>query len=103
MHAVAHEPGRTRFVIAIEGAEAVLSYRMLTSSVVDFHHTWTPAELRGRGLAALLVAAGVAWARAQGHTIIPSCSYVAAWLERSYAGDGALSAPRAESPRTRHR
>jgi uncharacterized protein len=79
---VVHEPERSRFLIAVDGAEAVLDYRMLTPTVVDFHRTWTPAELRGRGLAAELVATGVAWARAEGLTIIPSCSYVAAWLQR---------------------
>ncbi len=82
MTAVVHQPEHARFLIATDGAEAVLSYRMVTPTVVDFHRTWTPAELRGRGLAAQLVAAGVTWARAEGLTIIPSCSYVAAWLER---------------------
>ena len=82
MTEVVHQTGKSRFVIAADGAEAVLSYRMVAPTVVDFHHTWTPAELRGRGLAAALVAVGVAWARTEGLTIIPSCSYVAAWLER---------------------
>jgi predicted GNAT family acetyltransferase len=80
--AVDHQAAQSRFVIAADGAEAVLSYRMVSPTVVDFYRTWTPAELRGRGLAAQLVAAGVAWARAEGLTIIPGCSYVAAWLER---------------------
>ena len=82
MAEVVHHPGNSRFVIAADGAEALLNYRMVTPTVVDFHHTWTPVELRGRGLAARLVAAGVAWARGEGLTIIPSCSYVAAWLQR---------------------
>ncbi|MCB1635633.1 MAG: N-acetyltransferase, partial [Xanthomonadales bacterium] len=38
--------------------------------------------LRGQGLAAQLVAAGVAYARERGLQIRASCSYVADWLAR---------------------
>jgi predicted GNAT family acetyltransferase len=40
------------------------------------NHTYVPPELRGQGLAQLLVEALVADARAQGFTIVPHCSYV---------------------------
>lgn len=45
-------------------------------------HTLVPAEIGGRGVAARLVAALVADARAQGFRIVPACSYVAAAFER---------------------
>ena len=80
---VIHEPDRQRFVVSEDGAEALLEYRMVTPEVIDFMRTWTPVALRGRGLAARLVEAGVAHARARGWQIIGSCSYVAAWLERN--------------------
>ena len=51
MATAVHEPGQSRFVIATEGAEAVLSYRMVSPTVFDFYRTWTQAELRGRGAA----------------------------------------------------
>ncbi len=79
---VRHEPARQRFVIDQEGAQAVLDYRMSAPDVVDFHHTYSPTQFRGQGLAGKLVAAGVAWARAQNYRIVGSCSYVAAWLQR---------------------
>ncbi|HEX7710311.1 MAG TPA: GNAT family N-acetyltransferase [Sphingomonadaceae bacterium] len=41
------------------------------------YHTFTPAPLRGQGIAALLVEAMVADARAQGFKILPHCPYVA--------------------------
>ena len=79
---VEHQPERQRFVIAQDGAEALLEYRMLAPDVIDFVHTFTPASLRGRGLAAQLVKAGVGYARERGWRVIGSCSYVAAWLEK---------------------
>jgi len=49
---------------------------------VVFHHTGVPRALEGRGLAAQLVAHGLAWARAQGLKVVPSCSYVDAFMRR---------------------
>lgn len=79
---ITHQSERQCFVIAEDGAEALLEYRMVAPEVIDFVHTYTPAALRGRGLAARLVEAGVAYAHAQGWRVIGSCSYVAAWLQR---------------------
>ena len=80
---VEHQAERQRFVIIEDGAEALLEYRMLAPAVIDFVYTYTPASLRGRGLAARLVAAGVAHARERGWQVIGSCSYVAAWLQQN--------------------
>lgn len=77
-----HQPERQRFVIDEDGAKALLEYRMLANDVIDFVHTYTPTALRGRGVAARLVEAGVAYARERGWRVIGSCSYVAAWLQR---------------------
>lgn len=45
-------------------------------------HTLVPREIGGRGVAAKLVEALVADARAEGFTIDPACSYVAALFKR---------------------
>lgn len=82
MNEVQHQPERQRFVLVVDGVEALLEYRMLAADVIDFVHTYVPAALRGKGLASRLVGAGVAHARARGWRVIGTCSYVAAWLER---------------------
>jgi predicted GNAT family acetyltransferase len=45
-------------------------------------HTLVPAEIGGRGVAARLVEALVADARAEGFRIVPACSYVEAAFRR---------------------
>lgn len=80
---VLHQPERQRFVLALDGTEALLEYRMVAPDVIDFVHTYTPSALRGRGVAGRLVAAGVAHARERGWRVIGSCSYVAAWLAKN--------------------
>ena len=45
-------------------------------------HTFVPPQMRGQGVAQVLVEALVADARAQGFHIVPHCSYVAALFRR---------------------
>jgi predicted GNAT family acetyltransferase len=45
-------------------------------------HTFVPPEMRGRGVAQVLVEALIADAREQGFKIVPQCSYVAAQFRR---------------------
>ena len=51
-----------------------------TARIAD--HTFVPPEMRGRGVAQMLVEALVADARVQGFTIVPQCSYVEAQFRR---------------------
>jgi uncharacterized protein len=45
-------------------------------------HTLVPKEIGGRGVAGRLVEALIEDARAEGFTIVPACSYVAAAFDR---------------------
>lgn len=74
---IRHDAGKSRFVAEIEGAEAVLEYRVPEPGVRDYHHTYVPPALRGRGLATELVEFALADARAAGVRVIPSCPFVA--------------------------
>jgi predicted GNAT family acetyltransferase len=80
--AVDHQTEEKRFVAELDGHVSVLQYELAPSGVVDFYRTYVPDALRGRGVAGDLVAAGLDWARLSSHRVVPSCSYVAAYIER---------------------
>jgi hypothetical protein len=78
---VTHDEQARRFVAAVDGHEVFTKYRHVDEGTVDFVSTFTPPELRGRGLARVVVDAGLAWARAEGKDVRASCWYVAKVLE----------------------
>jgi len=78
---VVHKPTEQRYEILVGDKVAVLSYEDHGANR-HFTHAFVPPELRGQGLAEHLVKAGLSEARAAGLTIIPDCSYVAAYLRR---------------------
>jgi predicted GNAT family acetyltransferase len=63
------------------GVEAEMTYRK-TPGVMSINHTGVPSEFGGRGVAAKLVNAAIADARAEGFKIEPICSYVEAQFRR---------------------
>ncbi len=80
---IVHDLSAKRFVLPVEGREAVLEYRLsagghrgVGATTIDFIQTYVPAEFRGRGLAERLVRHGLQWAKAQGYDIQASCWYV---------------------------
>ncbi len=78
---VRHDPAARRFWVEVEGRTAVLDYEE-APGVLAFTHTFVPPELRGRGLAELLVRAGLAYARETRNQVRPDCSYVAAFMAK---------------------
>jgi len=80
---IRHLPEQQRFLIEPQpgGPTGELDYQ-LTPGTVVFTHTGVPHALRGQGLAAELVEAGLHWAEAQGLRVVPACSYVEAYLRR---------------------
>ncbi len=82
---IRHNPSESRFEASVGGAEdtrAVLVYRPVGDQVLDYASTRVPPAARGKGIAGKLVRYALDWARAEGYRIIPSCSYVEAWLAR---------------------
>lgn len=73
---IRHEPERQRFVAETNGGGGVLEYRGPAGGVIDYHHTFVPPELRGRGIAGELVEFALGYARDQGLKVRPTCPFV---------------------------
>jgi hypothetical protein len=79
--AVIHNAAAQRFEVTVDGLLCEASYR-LDGTVMRMTHTGVPQALEGRGIAAALVGAALAHARAQGLRIRPQCSYVQVYMRR---------------------
>lgn len=78
---VVHNEAAERFEAVVEGQLAKANYR-LDDGVMRMVHTEVPRALEGRGIAAALVQAAMAHARAHGLKVAPVCSYVRAYMRR---------------------
>lgn len=78
---VRHDPATRRYAAAVGAQVAVVDYELVDGRQV-FTHTFVPPELRGRGLAEVMVRQALAEARAAGRRVVPACSYVATFIAR---------------------
>ncbi|MBX3642540.1 MAG: N-acetyltransferase [Rubrivivax sp.] len=78
---IEHDAAASAFVARVEGGLAECAYR-LQGDVMNLVHTEVPPASEGRGIAAALVQAALAYARAQGLRVRPSCSYVRSYMRR---------------------
>ncbi len=65
-----------RYVLHRDGAEADLTYSVLSETMVIADHTGVPDSLRGTGAGLALATRLVEDARAQGFKIVPLCPFV---------------------------
>lgn len=79
--AITHDAATSSFEARVDGGVAECVYR-LQGGVMNIVHTEVPPASEGRGVAAALVQAALAHARAQGLRVRPSCSYVRAYMRR---------------------
>jgi predicted GNAT family acetyltransferase len=63
------------------GAIAFLTYRM-HGDAIEYQHSETPPELRGRGYAGALAKFGLDRDKAAGRKVIPTCPFVKTYIER---------------------
>lgn len=79
---ITHNPSAQRFETTIEGLTAYLSYVVIDDKTWNFNHTIVPPELSGRGLGTALVKFALDYAKTQDKKVVPSCSFVASYINR---------------------
>jgi len=72
---------RGRYELEIDGQIVVADYRR-NSTTLAITHVEAPPALRGTGAAGRLMHGVMEIARASDATVVPLCSYAAAWLRR---------------------
>ena len=71
------------FVAELEGHEAYLRYALRGEDTIDFIYTYTPPELRGKGLAEKIVKEGFNYAKENNLKVIPTCPYIMYFLSKN--------------------
>lgn len=79
---ITHNPATQRFEVTIDGHTGFLSYEVIDDDTLNYNHTIVPKELGGRGLGTALVKHALDYARDNGKKVVPSCSFVASYIDR---------------------
>ncbi|MBP0444493.1 N-acetyltransferase [Roseomonas sp. SSH11] len=79
---VTDNAARHRFEMQEGEATAIIAYRQAGPGRIDMLHTEVPESLSGQGVGSRLVQGALDLARADGLKVVPSCSFVAAYIKR---------------------
>ena len=81
---ILHIKDERRFVGIYEGFKCVLQYKIESDNTWSLIHTFVPEELRGKGLASLLVEYAAEEARKLNVKLKPVCSFTKIYFEKNY-------------------
>jgi predicted GNAT family acetyltransferase len=70
-----------RFELAVDGSTAFLEYRLDGTKLV-LTHAEVPEAFEGRGVGSKLVKLTLQYARDEGLSVLPDCSFVRSYFER---------------------
>ena len=78
---IEHDLEAHRFFVHLPTGTALLAYAPVGDDRLEFYSTYVPPNVRGQGIGGRLVEAGLAYARREGCRVIPTCWFVAQWIE----------------------
>lgn len=78
---IRHLAQQHRFAATVDGYDCEIDYD-LNGKVMTILHTGVPPEVGGRGIAGELTRFALDYARAQGWTVVPACSYADSYMQR---------------------
>jgi predicted GNAT family acetyltransferase len=79
---ITNVPEQHRYEISVDGKQAGLAAYRDSGDQRDFHHTEIDKAFGGQGLATKLIAFALADTKAAGKQIVPSCSFVEAYVAK---------------------
>lgn len=79
---VENDSAHERFLVQLPEGIGELLYRRIPPRTLDLVHTEVAPTLRGRGVGDALAEGAMAYARAQGLSIVASCPFVRGWLAK---------------------
>ena len=79
---VTNNPEKNRFEISHGSQLSKLEYRMKDDEFIDLVHTEVPEDLTGQGIGSSLVTAALEYAWDNDLKAIPSCPFVASYVNR---------------------
>lgn len=81
LKSIKHNNQEQRFEVHLEGHVGYMSYQLYEDRI-EYDHTIVPKALGGRGIGTELVKYGLAYARVNHLHVIPTCSFVAAFINK---------------------
>jgi len=78
---ITHNQAANRFETNIEGHTGFISYQDQGDRIV-YDHTIVPSELGGKGVGSALVKHALDYARSEGKKVVPTCSFVASYINK---------------------
>jgi len=78
---IQHNKQAQRFEVNLAGHIGYMSY-VLNDESIEYNHTIVPKALGGKGIGSELVKYGLAYARVNHLQVIPTCSFVAAYIDK---------------------
>ena len=78
---ITHNQAANRFETTIEGHTGFISYQDQDDRIV-YDHTIVPSELGGKGVGSALVKHALDYARSEGKKVVPTCSFVASYINK---------------------
>ncbi len=78
---ILHDIQKQKFYVVVDGLESHLEYVKM-ENVLNLIHTYVPNALRGNGIAGKIVKTALTYAEENNLKIIPSCFYVATYIQR---------------------
>lgn len=78
---VTDNPQRERFELRVDGSVVGVADYRRDAEVITFTHTEVDPELRGQGLAAVLIGVALEASAAAGLAVVPVCPYVRDFIE----------------------